>query len=97
MSRQWNNGEDTPVNETSQACMPCKIPRKQKMLKTIKVNAMPVAVRLTPSRGGGVPAWTGERKSWVQLQISLTGNTCMQRFHPPHVIQLIWQHAGDDK
>ena len=49
-----------PVNETSQACMPCSIPRKQKMLKTIRVSAMPVAVRLTPSRGGGVPAQTGE-------------------------------------
>ena len=51
---------ESPVNETSQAWTPCKTARKQKMLKTIKVSAMPVAVRLTPSRGGGVPAYTGE-------------------------------------
>ena len=45
--------------------MPCRIPRKQKMLKTIRVSAMPVAVRLTPSRGGGEPAQTGEWTSEV--------------------------------
>ena len=46
------------------------------MLKTIKVSAMPVAVRLTPSRGGGVPAQTGEHMLQVKLQTSLAGKTC---------------------
>ena len=56
MERWGETDCESPVNETSQACAPCRIPRKQKMLKTIKVSAMPVAVRLTPSCGGVVPA-----------------------------------------
>ena len=59
--------------------MPCSIPRKQKMLKTIRVSAMPVAVRLTPSRGGGVPAWTGE----LNLTLSCVDRDCLGKVQWP--------------
>lgn len=44
------------------------------MLKTMRVSAMPVAVRLTPSRGGGEPAQTGEQKSEVRLQANINSD-----------------------
>ena len=58
---------------------------------------MPVAVRLTPSRGGGVPARTAEWMLEVKLQTSLRGKTCTQEVQPLHLIQLIRRQAGAER